>query len=124
MSAAPEARTEKRTPPAPHRQNRRSCPRRKPKGKVKVHCYRGIMEIGPDLAVRLLDVSENGVRLLLNAALDRDKDVVLLLEGPLQKRPFRFTGRVVWSVPAEDGSFCTGVRLDKYLRYEDLAYLT
>jgi hypothetical protein len=110
--------------PVTPRTNRRSTPRRKAKVKVKVRCFRGIMEAGPNLAVKILDVSQTGVRLILNAALEREKDVVVILEGPLQLRPFRVTGRVTWSVPAEDGTHCTGIRLDRYFTYQDLQYLS
>jgi hypothetical protein len=104
--------------------NRRVTLRRNPRPKIKVLCYKGSLDIGQNIAVSLLDVSESGVRLIVKTALDPNQQINFSLQGPIHMRPLSSTGRVVWAVPTADGNCCIGVRLDKYLRYQDILSLT
>jgi hypothetical protein len=93
--------------------------RRPPRGRVKVVCQRGALELGANLALAVLDVSETGVRLQLKEGLRPGQEVSITLEGPCSPRPVRRVGRVVWSVPSADGTHCAGVSLDKRLEYRE-----
>src|SRR5262245_4201424 len=97
--------------PAQTRGNRRASRRLPPRGNVRVTCRRGTLDLGPNLAQRMLDVSETGVRLVLKAPLLERQEVYVTLEamtGGLVRR----TGRVVWSMPAADGAYLVGIRLE------------
>jgi hypothetical protein len=104
--------------------NRRASRRLPSRSLVKITCRKGSTDLGPNLAVALLDASETGVRLVLSQALDVGQEVSLTLDGPTGGRPAKCQGTVVWSVPAADGSILAGVRLHKPLRYHDLTHLT
>ena len=104
--------------------NRRGTLRRNPRPRLKVLCYKGSLDIGQNIAVSLLDVSESGVRMIVKTALDINQQINFSLQGPIHMRPLSSAGRVVWAVPTADGNCCIGVRLDKYLRYQDILGLT
>lgn len=100
--------------------NRRATLRRTPRGKVKIVCYKGSLDLGQNLAVTLHDISEAGARLLLKSALAPGQDVLLLLESMGHSRPVKISGTVAWAIPSND-AFLTGIRFQKYLPYEDIA---
>ena len=81
--------------------NRRTFVRRRPKGKAKVSCFKGGLDIGPNLAVGLADISESGVMLLLKANLEKNQDVTLLLEGREHRGRIETQGKIVWCVAME-----------------------
>jgi hypothetical protein len=82
------------------------------------------MELGPNLALSLLDLSQSGVRLVLNAELPKGQEVSIALESPAVPRGLKRSGVVMWSVPAADGTFCVGVQFHKWLDYADLQRLS
>lgn len=99
-------------------------PRKPARTRSKVVCRKGTMELGPNLAYTLLDVSESGVRFLAKTQLKRDDEVSLELEGPLHARPLKRVGRVAWSVATADGKWCVGVAMDHFLTRQDVEMLT
>src|SRR4051794_15049551 len=88
--------------PTPGR-NRRSFARRRPRGKLKVICYKGTLDLGENHALSLADVSESGVRLYVKHELDKNQEVTLVLEGREHSRGVKASGRVVWCRPQTDG---------------------
>jgi len=104
--------------------NRRAFMRRRPRGKIKVTCYKGNMDLGQNLAQGVADLSESGILLILKSSLDKGQDVTLLLEGREHMRPVKVHGKVIWCVPMEKDVFRAGVQLDSYLRYQDLMKIT
>jgi hypothetical protein len=110
------------------RNNRRLSARKRPRGKPKVACYRGAFDLGTNLALALLEVSETGALLVLRAALEPRQEVTLLLQGQGHQRPVRMSGRVVWCGPTSDGaepaSFRAGVEFEKRLPWSDLIHLS
>src|SRR5262245_51418550 len=64
--------------PSQHTTERRGFVRKKPKG-ARCRCRRGMMGLGPDLAVALIDLSLSGALLLLKAALEPKQAVVVEL---------------------------------------------
>jgi len=108
----------------PSAKNRRIFMRRRPRGKVRVACYKGPHDMGVNVAVGVADISESGVLLLVQSSLDKGQEVTLLIEGQFHRRPIKVHGKVVWCVPMEKEIFRVGVRLDKYVRYQDLMKIT
>lgn len=104
--------------------NRRGCMRRRPRGKVRVSCYKGEFDFGENVALGLADISESGVMLLLKVELARGQAVTLFLEGREHLRPVKVHGKIVWCVPMEKEIYRAGVQLDRYLRYQDVMKIT
>lgn len=109
---------------SPPSRERRLSPRRAAKGVLKAVCRQGTLEIGPNLALSVLDLSETGARLVVNEALEPGRRVYVNLEGALGDRPILRGGSVVWSLPTADGAFCVGVQFHKPLQRGDLLSLT
>ncbi len=104
--------------------NRRAFIRRRPRGKVKIACYKGDLDLGANLAAGLADISESGVMLMLKAGLQKNQTVTLAIEGREHTRPVKAHGIIVWCVPMAGGTFRAGVRLDSYLLYKDILKIT
>jgi hypothetical protein len=104
--------------------NGRGSLRRSPRGKIKIWCRRGALDLGPNLALSVLDISETGVRLILREPLRLGQEVSITLEGAGGVKPAKRLGKVVWSVPSADGSHCTGVSFEKRLDYRQFLELT
>jgi hypothetical protein len=100
--------------------NRRAARRRAPKGCTRLVCHKGLMGLGADLAVALLDVSEYGARVLVQAALAKGQEIEIELESLAHSRPLKRLANVTWCVPTIHGSWCAGVRFQKILTYADL----
>jgi PilZ domain len=102
--------------------NRRISVRRLPKVSVRVLCRKGGFDMGPDVAISLLDVSEEGAQLVLKQLLLANQEVTVGLQGQNHRVPVSHVGTVVWSVPVEGGC-CVGIRFEKRLPYRDLLAL-
>jgi hypothetical protein len=100
--------------------NRRADRRRRPKSWTKATCRKGVLDLGPDFCLGVLDVSETGIRLLISEDLAKDQEVAVTLESPTQTRPIRRVGTVAWSVPTRNSIYCVGIRFDKRLIYNDI----
>ncbi|HEV3263293.1 MAG TPA: PilZ domain-containing protein [Gemmataceae bacterium] len=106
--------------------NRRSAPRRQPKKASKFVCRRGKLGLGPNIAVALLDVSENGIRLIAKTPLEPDTDMEIGLQPIGAHRPTLVIARVMWCIPLADGNHCVGARFEKLLPYaflQEVAHL-
>ena len=106
-------------PEAEQRTGRRAL-RWQPRRQARVACHRGLSDLRPDVALALLDLSEDGARLVTREALALGQRVYLVLKGPGGGRPARRQGVVAWSVPAADGTHCVGVKLLRRLGSEEL----
>jgi hypothetical protein len=104
--------------------NRRSNPRRCSKGSTKVTCRKGTLDLGPNLALGVLDLSQTGLRLRLRAALDPNQEVAVTVDGPNHHRPVRIVGQVIWCLAAANGEYCAGIRFDKQLPYLEFHKVT
>ncbi len=102
--------------------NRRGSCRLPPRGNLRVICRKGALDLGPNLAVQLLDLSETGVRLLVMEALPPGQEVSVGLESAASGRRVQRVGAVAWAVPVAGGGCCVGLRLEKRLAYADLDY--
>src|SRR5262245_911500 len=101
-------------------QNRRSSRRMPPLGNVRATCRKGALDLGPDLALGVLDLSETGVRLLLRARLPAGAEVALLRETAASGKQVKRLALVAWCVATEGGGSCAGLRFEKPLPYADL----
>ncbi|HYT92508.1 MAG TPA: PilZ domain-containing protein [Gemmataceae bacterium] len=104
----------------PITRQRRLDPRRQPKGSVRIACRKGDLDLGPNLSVGSVDLSETGVRLQLTTHLTPRQEVTLTLDGPNHRRPIKRHARVIWCVPAHEGGFYVGLQFEKRLGYADL----
>jgi hypothetical protein len=84
---------------------------------------RGDIGLGPDLALALLDLSENGARLAVKESLQPGEEVELNLEGIWHRRPLRLMGNVTWCAPGAGDRLEAGIRFPKRLPYADLSQL-
>src|SRR5438034_210689 len=107
----------------PSAKNRRASRRRYPRTSVKLECRKGSLGLGPNVAVRLLDLSETGARLVLRTPLTRGQEVEVVLNGFFGKGLKR-QGVVIWAVALADGSCCVGVHFGRLVSYADLDRLT
>jgi hypothetical protein len=109
------------TTPTPER---RLSPRRLPRGSVRVYLRLGGLDVGPDLAMSLHDLSEGGAALVVKEAVEIGKEVSVGLEGQSQSRPIVRIANVVWCRPAANGAYAIGVSFQKNLPYRDYTDLT
>jgi hypothetical protein len=70
--------------------------------------------------MRAVDISENGVRLVVSAPLAAGEPVEVLLSGPGVPKPLKRLGKVVWTRALDDGGHWMGVSFEKPLRYAEL----
>ena|SRR5947209_2149024 len=103
--------------------DRRLCRRRTAKAKARITCKKGLMDLGPNLALALLDFSESGVRLITKTAVVAGDEVSIVLETTGSDKPVRRAGTVGWVVPTDARTFCVGVEFQKRLGYTDLQNL-
>jgi hypothetical protein len=103
---------------------RRIARRRPFASKAKGACYKNTCDLGRNIAVKLVDVSETGIQLVAKMELVKNQEILILLEGLRHMRPIKAPGAVVWCVPSSDNNFVIGVRFHKYLAYRDFTYLT
>ncbi len=116
--------SDKPVPPQPGRRQRRTAPRRNPKGSTKAVCRKGGLGLGPNIARAVLDVSEGGARMLVKEALQAGDEVEISLSSLSTLHDVVRVGEVVWAVPAADGSCCVGVQFHKRLDYSLLLDLS
>jgi PilZ domain len=102
---------------APPDKNRRRCRRRAPRSRVRVTCRRGGLDLGPNLALSVQDLSEAGVRLVVKEPLEPGREVSIGLEGQSHSRPILRGGVVIWCLDRPDGAYWIGVRFEKELPY-------
>ena len=102
---------------------RRLSPRRLPRSSVRAYLRLGGLDLGPDLAFSLLDLSEGGAALAVKEAVEVGKEVSIGLEGQTQRRPIVRVANVVWSMAA-DGAYAIGICFQKALPYRDYIDLT
>lgn len=103
----------------PNRRNGRRIP---PRGSLRLICRKGALDLGPNLAVSVLNLSEVGALLLLSQALEPEQVVSLTLATVASGRQIQRQANVVWSEPTS-GGHRVAVRLQKVLSYADLDHL-
>ena len=91
---------------------------------TRATCVKGSLGLGPNLALKILDVSETGLRLVTKAAIEQGQEVEVTLVGPTQGRPVKLLGNVVWCRPGDtEGVYTVGARFQKRLSFRDFQEL-
>ena len=104
--------------------NRRSSSRKLPKNSTKVSCVPNPHGLGANVALKVFDVSETGVRLVLKSAAKIGQEIEVTLESLADRRPTKTVAKVVWCEKLADGSFCVGAHFGKAIAYGSLLALT
>src|SRR5579872_2665417 len=107
-------------PPKQPDKNRRAARRRAAKRSVRVNCIANAIGLGPNVALSLLDVSEAGARITIKVPLLPRQEVEISLTGIGHRKPVRVLAEVIWCIPAEEGTYLAGFKLQRYLSYQDL----
>jgi hypothetical protein len=102
--------------------DRRRHPRYQPRNSTRARCFRGSLGLGANLAVRVLDLSEGGARLLLRESLSPGQEIEVTLESAASP-PVKVLAEVVWAQPGADGHCTVGARFRKQLGHADLMAL-
>jgi hypothetical protein len=89
---------------------RRRARRQRPKPTTEVACRSETVLIGPNLAVCVLDISADGIRLIVKSQLEKGQKIEVDLEGIGYCRPLRLAAEVVWALQAADGNWCIGAK--------------
>lgn len=89
---------------------RRRSRRQRPKPTTEVACRSQTVLIGPDVAVSVLDISADGIRLMVNAPLSNGQRIEVDLEGIGYCRPLKLNAEVIWCLETADGNWCIGAK--------------
>jgi hypothetical protein len=89
---------------------RRRSQRQRPKPSTEIARRSQPLRVGPNVALSVLDISADGIRLLVNTRLDQGQRIEVGLEGIGYCRPLQLTAEVVWSLQTADGNWCIGAK--------------
>jgi hypothetical protein len=103
--------------PKSQRANRRSSVRLPFCAIVKVECRKGSMGLGPNIAVYTVNLSENGLRLVLKVDLPRGQEVEVIMQG--QDKPIKRMANVMWSQALPNGTFDVGLDFQSNLSFSE-----
>jgi PilZ domain len=81
------------------------------------------MGLGQNLAIALVDVSEDGLGLRLKAALGFGEEITIELNLPGVGKPLKLVADVRWCTALGDGSFHVGVKLRRRLMHGEVSNL-
>jgi hypothetical protein len=110
--------------PGPPARNKRLVQRRAARGGVRAEVRRGTTGLGPDLAVGVTDLSEDGVGVRLRAPVQPKEECEVILTRAGGGRPIKAQAEVRWCAPAGDGTHRAGLRFRHRLARKDLMDLT
>ena len=86
-------------------------------------CQRGTLELGQNLGLAVLDISETGLCPLVREALPVGQEVSIVLETVANVRPIKCLGKIVWCEAAAEGAYSVDVDLEKRLDYRQFLEL-
>lgn len=90
-----------------------------------VVCRAGTSGLGPNLARAVVDLTEDRIKVRLNAPIPLNEEVEVELTPPGVGKPFKLRGSVATCRPSTDGkSFIAKVLLRHRLTFRQLAELT
>jgi hypothetical protein len=91
--------------------DRRRARRQRPKPTTEVAYHSGdTVLVGPNVALSVLDISADGIRLKVNSPLRQGQKIEVDLEGIGYCRPLKMVAEVVWSLETADGNWCIGAK--------------
>jgi hypothetical protein len=94
----------------PNGSERRRSRRQLPKPTTEVACRPETRIIGPDVAMSVLDISADGIRLMVKTPLEIGQRIEVDLEGIGYCRPLKLNAEVIWSLATADGHWCIGAK--------------
>jgi hypothetical protein len=104
--------------------NRRRDRRAKPRPSVKAICRIGALDLGENIGMAVLDLSETGIRLIVSRALHANQEVCITLTSATNIRPVQCPATVAWCVEATRQTWVAGVHFDKRMPYIEWQRLT
>jgi hypothetical protein len=104
--------------PADHRRLRR----KKPKRGTGLTCRKGTLGLGKDLAISIIDISEEGASLLVKEEISTGTEVEITLTAVGVSKRLTALGTVVWCT-AGTTTFAIGVLFRDRLNYTDYFHL-
>jgi hypothetical protein len=104
--------------------NRCLSPRRRVSRRVDVIVRRGTLGLNPDLAIGLVDISEDGLGVRLRGPVEPGDEVEIILSLPVMSKSWKLLGDVCWCNPGPYGTFVADVHLRRRLTHLDLAEFT
>lgn len=104
--------------------NRRMFPRRPVTRRVTVGFRTGVLGLGQNLGIDLVDATLDGLAVRLRASVAVGAEVSVEVMRPGVGKPMKLLAEVRWCRPVLDGTFLSGVRLRRRLTYLDLTDLT
>jgi PilZ domain-containing protein len=90
---------------------RRRSRRQRPKTTTEIACRPQTVIVGPDVALAVLDISAEGIRLMVNAPLEKGQRIEVDLQGIGYSRPIKLNAEVIWSLATADGNWCVGAKV-------------
>lgn len=99
---------------------RRTLVRRPARPGVRVAFRSGTLGLGPDLAIGLIDVSEDGLCVAVKVAVAAGSDAEVVLDKVGSSRPMKFVADVRWCAGDPAGGYRAGLRLRRRLPWRDL----
>jgi hypothetical protein len=107
-------------PANPNEKNRRSTSRKRPRKHTGIECRKGTLGLGPNLALELAQLSEQGAQVRIHSGLKVGDEVELVFLGENGGRGVKVVGKVVWIKPTNTSKEAIlGVRFHKRLSYRD-----
>jgi hypothetical protein len=110
------------TAPVDHSKDLRRQIRRKVRNATDVSCQRGTSGMGPNIGIRLLDISEEGVRLATNQAVNPGEELEISFT-PLGCNREILCGIIVVWCKAHDGVHSVAGKFRPPLRYDDIYHI-
>jgi hypothetical protein len=100
--------------------DRRLGPRRPVTRRADVSLRTGPLGLGPNLAIGLVDVSEEGMGVKLNGPVKPGEEVEVVVSFPVASKTFKLHGVVCWCNPGPGETFVAGIRLRRRLTHAEL----
>ncbi len=89
---------------------RRRSRRQRPKKTTEIACRPQTVIVGPDVALAVLDISAEGIRLMVNAPLEKGQRIEVDLQGIGYSKPIKLNAEVIWALATADGNWCIGAK--------------
>jgi hypothetical protein len=90
--------------------DRRRSRRQRPKATAEVTCRAEAVRVGANLALAILDISADGIRMVVRSPLEKGQKIEVDLEGIGYCRPLKLDAEVVWALATADGNWCIGAK--------------
>jgi hypothetical protein len=108
---------------ASSRSNRRAVRRGQLRGTARVECRKGSFGLGPNLISRVIDLSETGICVDLQAAAEAGQEYECLFIGLRAGKTVKRVANVVWTQPAESDLTRAGLHFATPLPYAQVDQL-